>query len=175
MNNSVNQQKKTMGRKKIEIKKVEKESNKQVTFSKRRSGLFKKACELCVLSDVNLAIIVFSPADKLFCCSQPNTDAILKSYINGTTEFEDQKSTEHSSICEEYNREYEEALKMLEMEKKKLADIEHLARDWNNGGWWNDSIDDMGSEQLQQFMMSIFELRKKLAEKEHEHLMMFSM
>ncbi|CAI8604780.1 unnamed protein product [Vicia faba] len=172
--NTVNQKKKTMGRKKIEIKKVEKETNKQVTFSKRRSGIFKKACELCLLSDVNLAIIVFSPADKLFCCGRPNTDAILNSYIKGTTEFEDQKSTGDSMISEQYNREYEEALKMLEMEKKKLADVENLARDWNRVGWWNDSIDDMSSEQLEQFMMSIFELRKKLAEKEHERLMMFS-
>ncbi|KAL5078641.1 hypothetical protein RYX36_007062 [Vicia faba] len=166
--NTVNQRKKSMGRKKIEIKKVEKETNKQVTFSKRRSGLFKKACELCVLSDANLAIIVFSPADKLFCYGRPNTDAILNSYIKGTTLFEDQNSTGDSSICEQYNREYEEALKMLEMEKKKLADIE------NRVGWWNDSIDDMSGEQLEQFMMSIFELRTKLAEKEHEHLMMFS-
>ncbi|CAK8561302.1 unnamed protein product [Lathyrus sativus] len=166
MNNTSNQRKKTMGRKKIEIKKVQKETNKQVTFSKRRSGLFKKACELCVLSDVNLAIIVFSPADKLFCCGRPNTDAILNSYVKGTTEFEDQKSTEDSSICEEYNRDYEEALKMLEMEKKKLADI-NMARFRNRGGWWNASIDDMSSEELEQFMMSVFEFRKKLAEKEH--------
>ncbi|XP_058734747.1 agamous-like MADS-box protein AGL61 [Vicia villosa] len=165
--NTINQRKKTMGRKKIEIKKVEKEAYKQVTFSKRRSGLFKKACELCILCDVHLDIIVFSPADKVFYCgfNQPSTDAVLKSYIRGTTEFEDQKLVGDSLLYEEYNREYEKALKMLQMEKKKLADIENLTRDSNRVGWWNDSIDDMSSEQLEHFMMSIFELRKNLLKK----------
>ena len=63
----INQRKKNMGRQKIEIKKVEKDSNKLVTFSKRRQGLFRKTSELCVLCDVHAAIIVFSPGDKLFC------------------------------------------------------------------------------------------------------------
>ncbi|KAF4379402.1 hypothetical protein G4B88_022492 [Cannabis sativa] len=44
-----NNKRTTQGRQKIEIKKLEKKSNKQVTFSKRRSGLFKKAAELSVL------------------------------------------------------------------------------------------------------------------------------
>ncbi|KAF4368863.1 hypothetical protein F8388_021475 [Cannabis sativa] len=47
--NNNNNKRTTQGRQKIEIKKLEKKSNKQVTFSKRRSGLFKKAAELSVL------------------------------------------------------------------------------------------------------------------------------
>jgi hypothetical protein len=161
----VQQRKKTTGRKKIEIKKLDKESNKQVTFSKRRQGLFKKASELCILCDVRAAIIVFSPADKLYSFGQPNTDVILTSYINGTTEFEDAKSTEDSSIYAEYNEQYEETLKVLAMEKKKLADVENLAKTWNRGDWWNDSIDNMSIDQLEQFMISLYELRKKLFER----------
>ena len=169
--NMDNQRKKTTGRKKIEIKKLDKESNKQVTFSKRRQGLFKKASELCVLCDVQVAMIVFSPADKLFCFGQPNTDTILNSYIKGTTEFEDSKSTENSSTYEKYNRQYEEALKMLEVEKKKLADVEILAKFLKKGDWWNDSIDDMSSEELEQFMVSIFELKSKLLKRADELMM----
>jgi hypothetical protein len=161
----VQQRKKTTGRKKIEIKKLDKESNKQVTFSKRRQGLFKKASELCILCDVRAAIIVFSPADKLYSFGHPNTDIILTSYINGTTEFEDAKSTEDSSIYAEYNEQYEETLKVLAMEKKKLADVENLAKTWNRGDWWNDSIDNMSIDQLEQFMISLYELRKKLFER----------
>jgi len=69
---ALKQQKKKAGRKKIEIKKIEKSTNKQVTFSKRRTGLFKKASELCILCDVSVAIIVFSPAEKLFCFGHPD-------------------------------------------------------------------------------------------------------
>lgn len=175
--NMENQRKKNTGRKKIEIKKLEKETNKQVTFSKRRQGLFRKASELCVLCDVHAAIIVFSPADKLFCFGKPNTDAILKSYINGTTEFEDSKSTGNSSTIEESNKEYEEALKMLELEKKKLAEAENLAKVWKNVSWWNDSIDDMNIDELEGFMESLYELKRKLLERAEEQAnrMMFAM
>jgi hypothetical protein len=40
---------------------------------------------------------VFCSADKQFCFGQPNTNIILNSYVKGTTEFEDSKSTENSS------------------------------------------------------------------------------
>jgi hypothetical protein len=71
----------------------------------------------------------------------------------------DAKSTEDCSTYTEYNGQYEKALKMLEMEKKKLADIENLAKTWNRGDWWNDSIDHMSIDQLEQFMISLYELR----------------
>jgi len=167
----INQRKKNMGRQKIEIKKVEKDSNKLVTFSKRRQGLFRKASELCVLCDVHAAIIVFSPGDKLFCFGQPDTNVVLNSYIKGTTEFEDSKSMENFPTCKDYNRQYEEAQKTLEMEKKKLEDVQNLPKIFNKGDWWNDSIDDMSSDQLEQFMVSIYELRRKLVERADELVM----
>ena len=55
-----------MGRKKVELKRIENKSSRQVTFSKRRNGLFKKARELSVLCDVQVAILVFSSCDKLY-------------------------------------------------------------------------------------------------------------
>ncbi|KAL6333580.1 hypothetical protein AAG906_028765 [Vitis piasezkii] len=57
---------KNMGRKKIEIRKIEKKSSLEVTFSKRRTGLFKKAGELCVLCGAEAAVIVFSPGGRAF-------------------------------------------------------------------------------------------------------------
>jgi len=55
-----------MGRGKVELKRIEDKTSRQVSFSKRRNGLMKKAYELAVLCDVDLALIVFSPRDKLF-------------------------------------------------------------------------------------------------------------
>ncbi|KAF9588978.1 hypothetical protein IFM89_017657, partial [Coptis chinensis] len=56
----------SMGRGKIEIKKIENTTNRQVTFSKRRGGLLKKARELSVLCDAQLGLIIFSSSGKLF-------------------------------------------------------------------------------------------------------------
>lgn len=49
-----------MGRGKIEIKKIENPTNRQVTYSKRKNGLFKKAHELNVLCDAKVSIIMIS-------------------------------------------------------------------------------------------------------------------
>ncbi|KAG4400984.1 hypothetical protein GLYMA_07G181600v4 [Glycine max] len=55
-----------MTRKRIQIKKIDNISSRQVTFSKRRKGLFKKAQELSTLCDADIALIVFSATSKLF-------------------------------------------------------------------------------------------------------------
>ncbi|KAJ7537505.1 hypothetical protein O6H91_11G008500 [Diphasiastrum complanatum] len=54
-----------MGRVKLEIKKIENPTNRQVTYSKRRNGLIKKAYELSVLCDIDIALLMFSPSGKL--------------------------------------------------------------------------------------------------------------
>ncbi|RZS27639.1 hypothetical protein BHM03_00061146, partial [Ensete ventricosum] len=50
----------------VELRRVEDRISRQVRFSKRRSGLFKKAYELAVLCDAEVALVVFSPAGKLY-------------------------------------------------------------------------------------------------------------
>ena len=62
-----------MGRGKIEIKRIENRTSRQVTFSKRRSGLIKKTHELSVLCDAHIGLIVFSATGKLTeYCSDPS-------------------------------------------------------------------------------------------------------
>lgn len=55
-----------IGRGKIEIKRIENTTNRQVTFCKRRNGLLKKAYELSVLCDAEVALIVFSTRGRLY-------------------------------------------------------------------------------------------------------------
>uniref|UniRef100_A0A0E0GG16 MADS-box domain-containing protein n=1 Tax=Oryza nivara TaxID=4536 RepID=A0A0E0GG16_ORYNI len=55
-----------MVRGKTQMKRIENPTSRQVTFSKRRNGLLKKAFELSVLCDAEVALIVFSPRGKLY-------------------------------------------------------------------------------------------------------------
>ncbi|KAM7507787.1 hypothetical protein LguiA_018240 [Lonicera macranthoides] len=55
-----------MGRGKIEVKRIENNTSRQVTFSKRRAGLLKKTHELSVLCDAQIGLIIFSTKGKLF-------------------------------------------------------------------------------------------------------------
>ncbi|KAG5238426.1 hypothetical protein OIU76_014906 [Salix suchowensis] len=69
-----------MGRGKIEIKKIENANSRQVTFSKRRAGLLKKAQELAILCDAEVAVIVFSNTGKLFEFSSSGMKRTLSRY-----------------------------------------------------------------------------------------------
>lgn len=73
---------KNKGRQKIEMVKMKNENNLQVTFSKRRFGLFKKASELCTLCRAEIAIIVFSPAQKTFSFGHPNVNVVIDRFLN---------------------------------------------------------------------------------------------
>ncbi|XP_058070538.1 MADS-box transcription factor 15-like isoform X3 [Magnolia sinica] len=55
-----------MGRGRVQLKRIENKINRQVTFSKRRMGLLKKAHEISVLCDAEVAVIVFSTKGKLY-------------------------------------------------------------------------------------------------------------
>ena len=55
-----------MGRGRVELKRIENKINRQVTFSKRRSGLLKKAHEISVLCDAEVGLIIFSTKGKLY-------------------------------------------------------------------------------------------------------------
>ncbi|KAJ9103843.1 hypothetical protein QFC21_002305 [Naganishia friedmannii] len=55
-----------MGRKKIVIKRLAEDRNRNVTFLKRKAGLMKKAWELSVLCGAEVSVIVFNSAGKLF-------------------------------------------------------------------------------------------------------------
>lgn len=69
-----------MGRKKIQILKIGDERNRQVTFTKRKFGLMKKAYELSVLCDCDIALIVFSGTGKLYQYASTDMDRILLKY-----------------------------------------------------------------------------------------------
>ncbi|XP_042028740.1 MADS-box protein SVP-like [Salvia splendens] len=66
-----------MAREKIQIKKIDNVTARQVTFSKRRRGLFKKAEELSVLCDADVALIIFSSTGKLFEYASSSMNEIL--------------------------------------------------------------------------------------------------
>ncbi|OIT39365.1 mads-box transcription factor 57 [Nicotiana attenuata] len=70
-----------MGRKKVEIKRIGDKNSRQVTFSKRRKGLLKKAKELSILCDADVAVVVFSNRGRLYDFSSTNRFLIKSLHI----------------------------------------------------------------------------------------------
>ncbi|KAL0714853.1 hypothetical protein Bca4012_021832 [Brassica carinata] len=71
---------KKIGRGKIEIKRIENTTNRQVTFCKRRNGLLKKAYELSVLCDAEVALVIFSTRGRLSEYSSNSVKGTIERY-----------------------------------------------------------------------------------------------
>ncbi|TXG53037.1 hypothetical protein EZV62_022206 [Acer yangbiense] len=71
-----------MGRGKIEIKRIENSSNRQVTYSKRRNGIIKKAKEITVLCDAKVSLIIFATSGKMveYCSPSTTLPELLEMY-----------------------------------------------------------------------------------------------
>ncbi|GER52515.1 MADS-box transcription factor 27 [Striga asiatica] len=102
-----------MGRGKIEIKKIENINSRQVTFSKRRSGLIKKAKELAVLCEAQVAVIIFSGTGKLYQFASSRMEQILARYSNSNNpelvpveqaQFQKNESAEINDLKDEIER-----------------------------------------------------------------------
>uniref|UniRef100_A0A5B6YIX4 Putative MADS-box domain protein n=1 Tax=Davidia involucrata TaxID=16924 RepID=A0A5B6YIX4_DAVIN len=87
-----------MGRGKVQLKRIEDSNSRQVTFSKRRSGLMKKALELSVLCDVEVALFVFSGRGRLYeFCSGNSLRKIIERYQFHTDAQEEVSQTVHKT------------------------------------------------------------------------------
>nr|GMC60893.1 agamous-like MADS-box protein AGL61 [Ipomoea batatas] len=78
----------TRGRQRIPLARIENDAHRNVTFSKRRTGLFKKASEMSTLCGTEIGMVVFSPSGKAFTFSNPDLNTVLTKYFvqNPTTE-----------------------------------------------------------------------------------------
>ncbi|XP_011026339.1 PREDICTED: agamous-like MADS-box protein AGL61 [Populus euphratica] len=74
-----------MTRRKIEIKKIENEDYRKVTFSKRRAGLIKKAKFLCSGANTQIAIVSYSLSGRLFTFGNPSVDSVVDQFLDNYT------------------------------------------------------------------------------------------
>ncbi|XP_008219269.1 PREDICTED: MADS-box protein AGL24-like isoform X1 [Prunus mume] len=110
-----------MMREKIKIKKIDNLPARQVTFSKRRRGIFKKAAELSVLCESEVAVVIFSATGKLFDYSSSSMKDVIQRYqahINGGEKFNE------PSI--ELQPEYENHIRLSKELKEKSRQLRQM-------------------------------------------------
>ncbi|XP_022739121.1 agamous-like MADS-box protein AGL61 [Durio zibethinus] len=118
------------GRQRIEIKKLEDESKRQVTFSKRRRGLFNKAKELSTLCGAEVGILTLSKSRRVY--TNDNVEAVLDRYL-----AESSGQGNYSWI------------------KQK-----EVKEDISGGFWLDQPIENMGLVELLEYAMALNDLRK---------------
>ncbi|KAI4321099.1 hypothetical protein MLD38_034519 [Melastoma candidum] len=82
-----------MGRGKIVIRRIDDSTSRQVTFSKRRTGLLKKAKELAILCDAEVGVVVFSSTGKLYDFSSSSMASIIERYKKAKGEHHQQDNS----------------------------------------------------------------------------------
>lgn len=110
-----------MGRRKIEIEPLTDERNRTVTFVKRKAGLFKKAHELSVLCQVDLAVIIIGNNNKIYEFSSVDTNDLISNY----QKFGKSKKNPHESKSHEDYSNYKKKLKISDPLTTKDGNIIH--------------------------------------------------
>nr|QWX93787.1 MADS-box protein 48 [Cunninghamia lanceolata] len=159
-----------MGKRKIEIKRIENADARQVCFSKRRMGLFKKASELCILCGAEIGIIVFSPAGKVFPFGHPSIDVVIDKLQDVPVSTDSEKIENIKILGKQYNQLLEDHdaqkrhLELLEIERQNISTgfgFNNEKKDF----WWKRSIQDLDINELKQFASSLEMLRDKVIER----------
>ncbi|KAL2892643.1 Agamous-like MADS-box protein AGL62 [Bienertia sinuspersici] len=157
--------KESRGRQKIKMQRIKNPSHRQVTFSKRRLGLFKKASEICTLCDIEAVIIVFSPGQKIFSFGSPDVEPIVERYLSRNPICPQTSGNKNEGV-RELNSQLTKILDLLEVEKSR-GDIFNNLRSKNNQWWWEAPIDKLGLNELQILSASMEDLKKNIANQAH--------
>lgn len=179
-----------MGRRKIEMKMVSDNNSRQVTFSKRRTGLFKKANELATMCGAEVAIVVFSPGGKPFSFGHPDVDSIANRFQNHQDHYSSSSSSKlvnkfqiNSGVgssnsrnvrVEKLNQQLNELLKQLQAEKKRGELIDKEIEKSKSGFLKlkainpSSNIDELNMRELQKLKKSLEELKEKVNVKTSE-------
>ncbi|GLT96995.1 hypothetical protein SLE2022_145830 [Rubroshorea leprosula] len=159
--------KSSLGRQKIPIEKIPKKNHLQVTFSKRRAGLFKKASELCTLCGVEIGIVVFSPANKPFSFGHPEVESLFDRFL--TRNPPPKNSNSHQLIeahrnasVHELNLYLTQLVNQLEAEKKHGDELDQIKKDTRRQYWWTAPIDELGLHELEQLRAALLILKKNV-------------
>ncbi|KAL6213205.1 hypothetical protein ACLB2K_012652 [Fragaria x ananassa] len=157
---------KSKGRQKVEMVKMANDSNLQVTFSKRRSGLFKKASDLCTLCGAEIAIIVFSPGRKVFSFGHPCVESVIERFLTRNPPHHQSSGTmllieaHRNANVRELNTELTQVTNDLEVERKRGEEINRVRKASQGHCWWESPIEEMEQSQCQQLRGSLDELKK---------------
>lgn len=159
--------KNTKGRQKIEMKKIEDEAHRLVSFSKRRSGIYKKASELRILCGVEVAFFVFSPSGKPYTFATSSIHSVMDMFINRP--LPPSNDTNHllearqSFRINELRNQYNALVARLEAGKEQVVTLKRMTRARQVKGWWEENIDELSLSELEQMEKSIGDCQKEIS------------
>ncbi|KAK1361513.1 Agamous-like MADS-box protein AGL61 [Heracleum sosnowskyi] len=161
---------KGVARQRIAIKKIENESNLKVTFSKRRSGVYKKASELSILCNCHVAIIIISATGKIYSFGHPSPEQVLYSFVseNHQQESMEQHLMENLQDFEFYelNKEMGEYEAIIATEKTREKKNNEPSSDSRKENclekWWLTPPEQLTLVESQEMLAKLEELKQSI-------------
>lgn len=166
---------KSKGRQKIEMTRMSKESNLLVTFSKRRSGLFKKAYELHTLCGAEIGIIVFSPGKKVFSYGHPCLYSLIDRFLTGKSAPGSSSAqlveAHRAASIRELNMQLTDMLNQLEIERRRGEELARVRKGSQGRCWWEAPTNQLGIQELEQLKVAMEDLKKNVAKQAEKVIM----
>ncbi|KAK7266807.1 hypothetical protein RIF29_19463 [Crotalaria pallida] len=142
------------------------ERNLEVTFSKRRSGLFKKASELITLCGAKVGLVVFSPKGKAFSFGHPNVDTIIDHYMMrapplniGIMQFIEAR---RNANVGELNSQLTQINEEIEIQKRHNTNMKVKLKEAQEQVWWASPIEEMNATQLDCYELALENLKNTI-------------
>ncbi|KAJ8761978.1 hypothetical protein K2173_006580 [Erythroxylum novogranatense] len=159
----------TKGKQKIEIKRIEDENNRLVSFSKRRNGIFKKASDLVTLTGSQVAVGLYSPSGKLYSYGHPSLDAAATRFLGrepAPTPNEEQTQSildAHRQMrIDQLIQLYNEAVKEVEFESGRSREVKQRLTGVEAKGWWSGGMEEFDVQELFQLHAALGDIESSL-------------
>ncbi|EOA34214.1 hypothetical protein CARUB_v10021725mg [Capsella rubella] len=162
--------KKSKGKQKINIKKIERSKDRLVTLSKRRNGIYTKLCELSVLCGVHIAFLGYTDSGKPFTFGSPSFQAVAERFLNSdassSSSLQQSLFTVHhkqnvQELCTLYNNLVEQTRAEEVKAMKAAASMEPFPED----AWWKMHMTkEQDQEEAKKFLDKFEGLYEKLCD-----------
>ncbi|XP_078159571.1 agamous-like MADS-box protein AGL61 [Carex rostrata] len=117
------------GRRVLPLEKIQNQKARDVSFSKRRKGLFHKAYELSLLCGVHVEVLSFSPAGNPFSCAYPSNTPSLFAKVLGQSLPESISNSDQTALSQQLSdlttrlQQGKKKKEALQATLKKIEDI----------------------------------------------------
>ncbi|KAK7266806.1 hypothetical protein RIF29_19462 [Crotalaria pallida] len=142
------------------------ERNLKVTFSKRRSRLFKKASELSTLCGAKVGLVFFSPKGKAFSFGHPNVDTVIDHYLMRAPQHNVRImqfiEARRNVNVGELNSQITQINGEIEIQKHHNTNMKVKLKETQEQVWWASPIEEMNARQLDCYELALENLKNTI-------------
>ncbi|KAF3320926.1 Agamous-like MADS-box protein AGL61 [Carex littledalei] len=158
------------------LRRIANEDARQVTFSKRRKGLFKKASELATLCGVEVGILVNSPAGRPYTFGSPAVETVFDRFLSNNPHQPNQALVGNErmyqrAMINDLNQQYTDLKGRLDASDFQRALLnERLKRtaEATPEGNWSKRIDELQIDELRQLFDTLCKTKARIVARQNE-------